>query len=299
MEDCVSRYQPADLSRTEQTMTEPRIDPSLAATAPEKTSGGVAFRSFGQAAPLVLFHGGAGNWHHWIRNVEALSARFRVIALDQPCYGDSDALDWDTPTELYLEHCHRAVDEITGGASGVHLAGFSFGGYIAAEIAVRLGTRTASLSMTGGAGYGKPVDRGFTLDSRRKLRERLGREPVDAELDAMHADNLGKLMLWDKTLIDGWVTAMQRRNVERTRFDSRRLSWADGTPDCVGRLSCPVMIVYGDHDAAAVPPIHERIARCQAVKPDLESHIIPDCGHWAMYERPEAVNTLMLGFHGR
>ena len=265
----------------------------------EKTSQGVAYRVFGAGEPLVLTHGGAGNWQHWVRNVDALARKFRVLAIDQPCYGDSDAVPWDTPEEAYLDLCHRAVEEMTDGAERVHLGGFSFGGYIAAEVAVRMGARAASLSMTGGAGYGRPFGRGFTLGSKKKLREALGREPSPGELRAMHAENLGKLMLWDKTLIDDWATEMQYRNVERTRFDSRRLSWADGTPDCVGRLQCPVMIVYGEHDAARIPPIAERIARCRAVKPDLESHILPDCGHWAMYEAPDRVNDLMIGFHGR
>ncbi|MGD1923084.1 MAG: alpha/beta fold hydrolase [Paracoccaceae bacterium] len=264
----------------------------------ERTSHGVAYRAFGSGEPLVLLHGGAGNWLHWVRNVDALAEQFQVIAIDQPCYGDSDAVPWETPEEEYLALCHAAVDEMTAGAERVHLGGFSFGGYIAAEIAVRMGVRTASLSMTGGAGYGRPVGRGFTLGSRRKLREDLGREPTDAELRAMHGENLGKLMLWDKALIDDWAIDMQKRNVERTRFDSRRLSWAHGTPGCVDQLSCPVMILYGEHDAACIPPIEERIARCRAVNPDLVSHILPDCGHWAMYEASDRVNALMLDFHG-
>lgn len=267
-------------------------------TAFQKTSQGVAYRSFGAGEPLVLLHGGAGNWQHWVRNVDALAQHFRVMAIDQPCYGDSDAVPWETDVESYLDLCHLAVEEMTAGAPRVHVTGFSFGGYIAAEIAVRMGSRTAALSMTGGAGYGRPEGRGFTLGSRKKLREGLGREPTPGELRVMHAENLGKLMLWDKSLIDDWTTDMQTRNVERTRFDSRRLSWADGTPACVGKLNCPVMIVYGEHDAACIPPIPERLARCHAVKPDLVSHIIPACGHWAMYEAPDTVNDLMIGFHG-
>ncbi len=92
---------------------------------------------------------------------------------------------------------------------------------------------------------------------------------------------------------------MQHQNVARTRFDSRRLSWAGGTPELIARLCCPVLVVYGEHDAAAIPPVDERIARCRAARPDVEAHVIPDCGHWAMYEAPEAVNRLLLDFHGR
>lgn len=274
------------------------FDRRSAETPFERTSNGVAFRTFGQGEPLVLLHGGAGSWEHWVLNVDALARRNRVLAVDLPCYGDSEAVPWETPVEVYLAHVHAAVEEMTLGSASVHVGGFSFGGFIAADVAVRLGARAGSLSMTGGAGYGKPVDRGFTLGSRRRLADRLGRAPTESELLAMHRDNLGKLMLWDAAKIDDWAVAMQARNVERTRFDSRRLSWADGTPERVGRLSCPVMVIYGAHDAAAVPPPQDRFDRCRAANPDVQTHLIPECGHWAMYEAPDRVNDLLTDFHG-
>jgi 2-hydroxy-6-oxonona-2,4-dienedioate hydrolase len=264
-----------------------------------RTAGGVAWRAFGGGEPLVLVHGGAGSWLHWVRNVDALAERFRVVAVDAPAYGDSEPMPKDITNEGYLELFREAVDEMAEGAPRIHLAGFSFGGFVAAELAVRLGSRTAALSMTGGAGYGPPKGRPFTLDSKRRLRERLGRAPTEAELRALQRENLAKLMIWDRGKIDDWAVEMQHRNVARTRFDSRRLSWAGGTPELIGRLSCPVLVVYGEHDAAAIPPVEERIARCRVARPDVEAHIIPDCGHWAMYEAPETVNRLLLDFHGR
>ncbi|MFK7943972.1 MAG: alpha/beta fold hydrolase [Paracoccaceae bacterium] len=269
----------------------------------ERTSGGVAYRSIGSnlsidREPLVLLHGGAGSWEHWVLNVDSLATRFCVLAVDLPCYGDSEALPWETPVADYLAATEAAIREMTRGQARVHLAGFSFGGFIAADMAVRLGALSASLSMTGGAGYGKPEGRGFTLDSRRRMAERLGRPPRDEELRAMHRDNLGKLMLWDQTKIDDWAIDMQTKNVARTRFDSRRLSWAEGTPERLAQLSCPAAVIYGDHDAAAVPPIAERFRLCRTARPDVRTELIPDCGHWAMYEAPETVNALLLDFHG-
>ena len=278
---------------------EPAFDRRLDAPPHQMTPNGVAYRVFGSGAPLVLLHGGAGNWQHWVCNVDALAAGFRVLAVDLPSYGDSRAVPWEIGVEAYLNIVEEAVRAMVGDAGRVHLAGFSFGGFIAADIAVRLGPRTGSLSMTGGAGYGRPEGRGFTLDSRRRMAERLGREPTEAELRAMQAENLGKLMLWDKRLIDDWTVDMQKRNVERTRFDSRRLSWSDGTPDRLSRLTCPALVAYGEYDAAAVPPIPERLERCRAAKPDVETRIIPDCGHWAMYEKPAEVNGMLMDFHGR
>lgn len=268
-------------------------------TPSRRTSAGVAYRVFGAGDPLVLLHGGAGSWLHWVRNVDALATRFRVLAVDAPAYGESAAVPDDVTDEGYLRLFQAAVDEMVDGAARVHLTGFSFGGYVAAQLAVRLGLRTASLAMIGGAGYGAPEGRPFTLDSKRRLARRLGRSPTDDELRAMHAENLAKLMIWDRSKIDDWAVGMQHHNVARTRFDSRRLSWADGTPELIGRLSCPVLVVYGEHDAAAIPPIGERIERCRVARPDVETRIIADCGHWAMYEAPEVVNRLLLDFRGR
>ena len=264
---------------------------------PFRKTDGVAWRSFGTGMPLILLHGGAGSWHHWVKNVDPLARSFQVIAIDQPSYGDSDSVPWEMGVQPYLDRVHQAVLAIIGDAPQVHIAGFSFGGFIAADLAAKLGTRCAALSMTGGAGYGRPEGRGFTLNSRRRMAERLGRNPTADEIWAMQKENLGKLMIWDHAKIDDWAVDMQVANVARTRFDSRTLSWTDGTVDRVATATCPVMIVYGDHDAAAIPPIPDRIARCRAVRPDLRAEIIPNCGHWAMYEAPEALNTLMLHFH--
>ncbi len=265
-----------------------------------RTATGVAWREFGAGEPLVLMHGGAGSWLHWVRNVDRLGTEFRVIALDLPGYGDSDRPEWDIPIDDYLALVAGAVREIAAGAPRLHLAGFSFGAVVAAATAVALKARAGSLSMTGGAGYGSPAGkRSFSLESRRRLAERLGRAPTGDELRAMHADNLAKLMLWDRGGIDDWAIDMQLRNVERTRFDSRRISWLGDTPALVGKLACPVKVIYGEHDAAAIPPIADRFALCRAMRPDVETHVIADCGHWAMYEAPEAVNRLLLDFHGR
>ena len=280
-------------------------DPRLTKAPVAWTTNGTAYHeidrndlSEDRRPPLVLLHGGAGSWEHWVLNVDALATGFRVLAVDLPCYGDSEAVPWDTPVEDYLTTVETALREMTECATKVHFSGFSFGGFIAADMAVRFGARTGSLSMIGGAGYGKPEGRPFTLDSRKRMAERLEREPIESELLAMHRENLGKLMIWDKAKIDDWAVAMQARNVARTRFDSRRLSWADGTPSRVGQLSCPVAVIYGEHDAAAIPPIAQRFALCRAAKPDVRTELVPDSGHWAMYEAPEAINRLMLEFHG-
>ena len=46
--------------------------------------------SGGKAPLVVLFHGGAGSWRHWIRTIPALLPDWRVLAPDLPGLGESD-----------------------------------------------------------------------------------------------------------------------------------------------------------------------------------------------------------------
>ena len=95
-------------------------------------------RRSGAGPDLVLFHGGMGSWKHWIRNIGPLSTRFTVHVLDHPSYGDSAPVPRDTTGPAYLDLVHGLFLEMFPGNAPLRLAGFSFGGAIAASLARRL-----------------------------------------------------------------------------------------------------------------------------------------------------------------
>ncbi|MEE9590772.1 MAG: alpha/beta fold hydrolase, partial [Hyphomicrobiaceae bacterium] len=76
----------------------------------ERARTGVAYRIHGRGEPLVLFHGGAGSWNHWVRNIGPLTAQFTVIAFDSPSYGDSETVARDVSDNAYLR---LVVDTVT------------------------------------------------------------------------------------------------------------------------------------------------------------------------------------------
>jgi 2-hydroxy-6-oxonona-2,4-dienedioate hydrolase len=105
----------------------------------------MAVRRSGAGPDLVLFHGGMGSWKHWIRNVDALAARFTVHALDHPSYGDSATVPRETTGPQYLDLVHALLLEALPGVAPLRLAGFSFGAAIAASMARRrAGSRRGS-----------------------------------------------------------------------------------------------------------------------------------------------------------
>ena len=113
----------------------------------------MAVRRSGAGPDLVLFHGGMGSWKHWIRNIDALAARFTVHALDHPSYGDSAPVPRETTGAQYLDLVHTLLSDALPGAAPLRLAGFSFGAAIAASMARRLGARVSHLALISPGGF--------------------------------------------------------------------------------------------------------------------------------------------------
>lgn len=59
----------------------------------------------------------------------------------------------------------------------------------------------------------------------------------------------------------------------------------------VAKIQVPCLMVSAERDLALPPSMADGM---EARAPDLESHVIPDCGHWTQQECPEQLNRLML-----
>lgn len=74
------------------------------------------------------------------------------------------------------------------------------------------------------------------------------------------------------------------RNIER--------NWksTEGQPQ---KLEVPAMYVGAQDDVILPPSMQEATA---ALVPGLEMHVIGHCGHWTQQEKPEELNTLLIGW---
>lgn len=93
------------------------------------------------ALPIIVLHGGPGMAHNYVKNISGLADETgrTVIHYDQVGCGRSTHLpeapaDFWTP-ELFVEEFHNLILHL--GISEYHLLGQSWGGMLAAEIAVR------------------------------------------------------------------------------------------------------------------------------------------------------------------
>jgi pimeloyl-ACP methyl ester carboxylesterase len=246
--------------------------------------------SDGKAPALVLFHGGAGSWTHWARNIPVLSQTYRLLVPDLPGLGDSAFPPNGDDAEAVAEIVAAGIDAILGPDGKYDVAGFSFGGTMASCVAALHGDRVRSVTIIGSSGVG-PIGSAVQL---LKVRHLQGQERVDT-----HRINLNRLMIADPTKIDALALEIQDRNTVRSRLKTPTLSRSGALWRALDKVHVPVNGIWGEKDAPANPRAPERIAAMRERRPDADVRMIPGAGHWVAYEAPETVNAMLLEMLGR
>ena len=245
----------------------------------------VTWHQLGDGPPLVLLHGGHGNWQHWARNIEALSARFAVWVPDLPGYGDSDTPPEPTLASL-VNLLHATLDQLLGAATPIRLAGFSFGGLVAATLATQR-PHIERMALLGPGGHGGPRRPAGELVSWRAAKESGNAEA----LAQVMRHNLGLHMLHAPQSIDDEAVRIHTAACLATRFYSKGISHAGGLAAALAQYAGPLLLAWGEHDVTAVP---EQAARTLSEgRTDCETHIVPGAGHWVQFEGAGVVNPVL------
>jgi phosphoenolpyruvate carboxykinase (GTP) len=247
------------------------------------------WRSWGSGPALILLHGGFGSWTHWIRNIEALAAHNTIYAPDMPAFGDSDKPEGEITTGRMAELLWTGVDAILGPDSSIRIAGFSFGGVVAIQMAAIAPERIERLILIGSGGYGIAKPEAVQLGKWRHITDR-------SELLAIHRSNLAKLMVHDPAKIDDLAVDLQSENTARARIDSRALAQATDVPAILAKLRVPADGIWGACDAVTkqrLPVMRELLT---GVDPASECVVVENTGHWAQYEAADFVNETLLRF---
>ena len=234
----------------------------------------------GAGRPLLYLHGGGGAGQ-WLPAMADLSARHDVIVPEHPGFGGSDTPSWlDTIPDLanfYLD----VLDQLD--LSDVDLVGFSLGGWIAAELAVRNTQRLNSLTLVDAAGInipGVPKLDTFLITDQDLVRS-LFHDPKRAEamLADMKRPELEDLILKNRT-------ATARLTWQPRGYDPHLAKW-------LHRIDVPTLIVWGANDRL-FPPDYAHA--WQRLIPGSRAAIIPDCGHVPQIEQRQTFVAALEGF---
>ncbi len=250
--------------------------------------GTLAWREWGAGRTVLLLHGSFGSWTHWLRNIEALAAHFRVLACDLPGMGESGLppmpFDADSLAGILAEGLEQLAPE------PFHLVGFSFGGIVGGHVIVRRLPRALSFTAIGSNALGLPMAAGAPL---RKPNRDMG----EAELLNLHRHNLGLRMFGDPARIDALALALQNANTRRARIRSGKIPAGDSLALRLGEIAAaglPIQGIWGGRDASAGGRLHARRDLFRRLQPGCPFHVIPGAGHWAAFEAPDEVNRILI-----
>ena len=253
----------------------------------------MAVKRSGSGPDLVLFHGGMGSWKHWIRNVEPLARHFTVHALDHPSYGASAAVPRETTGAAYLDLVRELLLEMLPGERPLRLAGFSFGGAIAANLARRLGDRVTHLCLVSPAGFHPRANVERPTRSYREAGD------DDAKFREICRHNLLVNMLASPESADEEAVDIHAYGVRHARFNSRKVSGGGTLTDDLARASCRVRVLWGEKDDSPFRPADLLIGQIRQVIPELDLHRVSRGGHWSAFENAPEVNQRMLEFFAK
>jgi 2-hydroxy-6-oxonona-2,4-dienedioate hydrolase len=245
----------------------------------------LVWRQAGAGRPLVLLHGGHGSWAHWVRNMDALSQSHTVVSIDMPMYGDSGdlaaGLKGEPALHAMLAVLKDCIEARFGVGSEIDLAGFSFGGMVAAKLHRMLNTRR--MVLIGSAGHGGKW--------RRFVELRKWEVDDTAEREAALRHNIVPFMLEHTESMDEEAYRIHKHACERTRYKSRPVSLSLSIDADLKDSATPTLLLWGEHDVTCTPA--EVGPGWVAWMQKGEWREVPHAGHWAQYENATWVNTAM------
>jgi pimeloyl-ACP methyl ester carboxylesterase len=253
----------------------------------------VAVAEEGVGQPLLYLHGFAdihGSSSDWLPFHHKLADRLRVIAPAHPgCHASEENEEIDTIEDVAF-HYLQVLDAL--GIDRFHLAGASIGGWIAAEIAIRIPERVHSLALIGATGLyvpRQPIADIFMLvqakngDDFSDYRRTLFRDATAPEALAMFPN--GRMAPERELLRYRMFRFASRVGFAPPYLHDRKLR------ERLSRFAGPAVVIAGERDNL-VPIVHAR-AYAEGLR-GSELKLIADAGNSAAVEKPSEVAAAVL-----
>lgn len=242
--------------------------------------GSVHYLRGGKGPPLLFLHA-AGGVGLWTAFHTALAEHYEVFAPDHPGFGGSDELaeveDMGDLVYHYLDVMQRL------GLDRPVVVGASFGGWIAAELAVHSPERVRELVLLSAAGL------------------RLPAHPV-TDLFLLKPDQLGPALFADPAVAAAafpaepdieFILDSYRNMTALARFGWYPFLANPKLERRLHRISAPTLVVWPDADRI-VPLEHGR--RYAERIPNARLQMVENCGHALHLERPEECARVVVEF---
>ncbi|MBX7153266.1 alpha/beta hydrolase [bacterium] len=263
----------------------------------------LAYIDEGSGDQTILFIHGLGSYiPAWKKNVETLKSHYRCIAVDLPGYGKSSKKPHSGMMEFYADVMVELIDKLA--LKNVIVAGHSMGGQIGITMALKYPDKVQKLVLIDPAGF-----ESFTEGEKQWFREvmtvKFVKETPPQQIRANLIANFyntpddAEFMITDRIAMR---TASDFENYCYTVTRSVHGMVDQPVVDLLDKIEQPTLIVFGENDNLIPNPyLHGgKTADIAAIgKSKIKNSqlvMIPQCGHFAQFEKAEMVNQAVQDF---
>ena len=240
----------------------------------------IEYRLYGRGDPaVVLVHGWATDANYWSGQIDALAARYTVVAVNLAGHGASGSNRSDWSIQNYAQDVAAVAREVPN--RQLVLVGHSMGATVALAATPIIGPRVIGI---------------VAIEALRSVGEPLLRpREIERRLAPFNADFIGATRRLATGLFPTDANAVL---VKKVAYDMSLEPPAVAIPslrsllsfDLAGLLSAihvPVYLINGDFAPT-------NASRIRKVMPDLTLDVLDHSGHFPMLEAPARFNPLLL-----
>ena len=263
----------------------------------------LAYIDEGKGKETILFLHGLGSYlPAWKRNIDVLKNNYRCIAIDLPGYGKSSKIPHSGQMTYYAGVVKDFLKAMK--IDKVVLAGHSMGGQITMVTALSYPEIVEKLILVDPAGFER-----FHPGQKEWFREVM----TPTLVKATTADGIQTNLAYNfYNLPDEAEFMIEDRIAMRTAADFDHYCYAvvqsvhgmvdQPVIDKLELIKQPTLIFFGENDNLIPnrylnPGKTEKIAQFGAGKiPNNKLILVPKCGHFMMFEKPDAFNQNVIEF---
>ena len=251
------------------------------------------YTTVGSGQNLVLLHPTPCDHRFWLRVVESLSGKYRVILPDLRGHGQSEAGDGPITIEKLGADIVKLLDVL--GIQRALFGGCSIGGYTLFELWREAPARILAMAFCCSRPQADAeANRAKRQEWIAKIRQRGTAEFVDAMIESLigptarqrSPEKIGEVREMMQAVKPGAVIAVQQGLAAR--------------PDSVETargIHVPCFVLAGGEDAASTPADMKLLAESiRNAGYGAEYHLLRDAGHYAPWEQPQMVGRLLRRF---
>jgi 3-oxoadipate enol-lactonase len=243
----------------------------------------------GQGPPVVLLHPFPCDHEFWNPVAAALESRYQLILPDLRGHGDSEIGDGTALMQKHASDIARVLDAV--GIGKAAFIGCSIGGYILFEFWRRFRERVTSLVLCDTRPQADTAEaRANRLKAAATVLEK-GTEPF---LETMIPKLMGRTTVSSRPdLVVGASAMMRRMSAEDISQVQRGMAERPDSVADLKTINVPTLIVIGEEDVLSTVADGELMRQNIA---GSQLKVIPKAGHYAPWEQPVAVGTVLRQF---